>query len=196
MPKANNYNKAITHFVFELGVLKKFRHCGIKYAGINNPDSIAEHVFRTAQIGYILGRMEKNKHPKKIALMCLIHDNAEARIGDHHKIALNYLNKQDIEQAEEKAYYDQVKKLPEEIGTNLWDMYEEFMKQETDESKIAKDADYLELAFQCKEYKDMGTEAAQSWLDNIENALCTNSAKELFKSLTHTKFTEWWKKLH
>lgn len=184
--------KPLTNFIFELGVLKKFRHCGVKFAGVNNPDSIAEHAFRTAQIGYLLAIKEKNKHPEKVAMMCLVHDNGEARIGDHHKIAQRYLETDD---AEEKAYYEQVKTIAKSGGTVFWDLFEEFIQNKTEESMIAHDADYLETAFQAKEYKDIGFQACQSWLDNVEKALHTNSAKKVFRSLVQTQFTEWWKGL-
>lgn len=184
--------KPITNFIFELGILKKFKHCGTYFAGVDNPDSVAEHVFRAAQIGLILAKIEKSKHPEKIALMCLIHDNAESRIGDQHKVILNYLAKEDLDDAEEKACYDQLKSLPKNIGTFFWDLYEEFIEQASKESKIAKDADYLETAFQAKEYLDLGHESCQTWINNIEKVLQTESAKKILASMQRTKFTDWW----
>ncbi len=124
--------------------------------------------------------------------MCLVHDNAEVRIGDHHKISLNYLNTKD---AEEKAFYEQVKPVATHIGTAFWDLYQEFEKRETKESMIAKDADYLETAFQAKEYKDIGHKACQNWLDNVKSALVTKSAKKIFACMLKTEFTDWWQDL-
>ena len=61
----------------------------------------------------------------------------------------------------------------------------------TKEGIVAKDADWLELAFQAKQYIDQGHLAAQNWIDNVEKALETDSAKELLKEMQKTNFTDW-----
>ena len=50
--------KNVVNFIFELNQLKHQKHTGFMLAGVKNPDSVAEHVMRAAQIGYILAIME------------------------------------------------------------------------------------------------------------------------------------------
>ena len=79
-----------------MNMLKRLFHNGPQVAGVKAPDTLAEHVYRAAVIGYILGEME-GKSGEKIAAMLLFHDNPEARIGDHNKIAQRYIETKKIE---------------------------------------------------------------------------------------------------
>ena len=181
-------NKDLCNYIFELGALKKFRHSGFKFAGVMNPDSIAEHAYRAAMIAYLLAKMEKHNNPEKVAFMCLIHDNAEARISDLHKIAQRYI---DPRKAEMKAYKDQTKKLPKDVQKDFIKYFEEYENQNTEEGILIRDADLLETAFQAKEYLDLGYNACQNWISNTESLLKTKSAKKLINAMKKTKFTDW-----
>ncbi|MFA6528651.1 MAG: HD domain-containing protein [Candidatus Gracilibacteria bacterium] len=179
--------KKITNFIFELANLKKFKHCGIKFAGVKDPDSLAEHALRASQIAYILADLEK-ANPEKCALMAMIHDNGEIRVGDQHKISRRYF---DVKPFEKKAFMDQTKNLPTKTGSVFANLYEEFDAQKTKESHIARDSDMLETAFQAKEYLDNGYEKAQLWIDNVKKHLRTESAKKILKEMEKTHFTDW-----
>ncbi|MFA5169285.1 MAG: HD family hydrolase [Candidatus Paceibacterota bacterium] len=185
--------KSIVNYIFEIGVLKRERHNGFKLIGIDNPDSVAEHALRAAQIGYILTVLENKKNgmeinPERVASILIFHDNGEVRIGDLHKVAARYI---DSREAEKNAFADQVKYLPEEFK-NLIKYFEEIEERSTKEGVIAKDADWLEAAFSAKEYYDLGNELAMDWINNVGMALETESAKEIFKEMKETRFTDWW----
>ena len=110
--------KNVVNFIFELNQLKRQRHNGFQAAGVITPDSVAEHVCRAAQIGYILAVME-GADPEKVACMLLIHDNAEVRIGDQNKIAARYFS---VKEAEVKAFDDQLALLGADIEAR-WKNY-------------------------------------------------------------------------
>lgn len=180
----------VVNFIFELSQLRRQKHSGWTLAGIENPNSVAEHQLRAAQIGYLLATME-NADAEKVATMLLIHDNSETRIGDQNKVTAKYINKKE---AEENAFLEQIAGLGE-LVENKWKTYfEEFENRNTKEGVIAKDADWLETAFQAKEYSDLGY-PTQNWIDNVEKALETESAKKLFATMKETKFTDWWSDL-
>lgn len=185
-------NKDLCNYIFELGALKKFRHSGFKFAGVINPDSIAEHAFRAAIIAYFIAKEEKHPDPEKLAFHCLIHDNAEARISDLHKVAQRYI---DPRKAELAAFKEQIGKLPPDTKKNFLKYFREFESGKTTEGKIIKDADLLETSFQAKEYLDLGYTACKNWIDNAETLLNTNTAKSIMKELRKIKFTEWYKNL-
>jgi len=185
--------KSIVNYIFEIGVLRRERHNGFKLIGIDDPDSVAEHALRAAQIGYILTVLENKKNgteinPEKVASMLIFHDNGEARIGDLHKVASRYI---DSSEAEKNAFVDQIKELPEELEC-LIKYFEEFEERGTKEGVIAKDADWLEAAFMAKEYYDLGNQLAMNWVDNVGKALETESAKEILKEMKEIRFTDWW----
>ncbi|NMB48670.1 HD domain-containing protein [Candidatus Kuenenbacteria bacterium] len=187
MPKNNLKNTV--NFIFELNQLKRQKSSGFTLVGVNEPNSVASHVWRAAQIAYILAIMENNPSPEKVATMVLIHDNGEARIGDQHKVASRYFNNSEAEAA---AFSDQLNNLRSEIK-NKWQQYfNEFKNRNTPEGIIAKDADWLETAFQAKEYFDLGYPMVEKWINNVEKAVETKSAKALIKEMKKTKFTDWW----
>ena len=182
----------IVKFFSELGMLKKQKHVGFWLAGVADPDSVAEHSFRTAQIAYILGHLE-GVNPEKCALICLIHDNADARIGDQNKVNARYYK---VKEAEEKAFKEQVENLPREIVDIFYQLFIEKEKRNTKEGVIAQDADWLEVAIQAKEYLEQGYKGCQNWIDNVEKALETKSAKEILKIVKNTDMTNsWWQGL-
>jgi len=184
--------KSIVNFIFELNQLKRQRHSGFQLAGIKNPDTIAEHVLRAAQIGYILATMEGDANPETVCAMIMIHDNGEARIGDQNKVSARYFSK---DNAEEKAFNEQLENLDSKINEKWSAYFQAFENRNTKEGIIAKDADWLETAFQAKEYLDIGYESAQDWINNVEKALETSAAKKLLAEMKKTKFTDWWKDL-
>lgn len=184
--------KAIVNFIFEINLLKRLRSSGWMLAGIENPHSIAEHKLRAAQIGYILAVMEKCENPEKVSAIVMLHDNSEARLGDQNKISARYFDKKE---AETKAFSEQLEGLGEIIEKNWKGYFAEFRDRSTKEGVVARDADWLETAFQAKEYVDLGYGSAQNWIDNVEKAVETKSAKKLLEEMKKTKFTDWWKGL-
>jgi putative hydrolases of HD superfamily len=183
--------KKITNYIFELGALKKFHHSGTRLAGVNEPDTIAEHVYRSALIAFVLADMEK-ADPSKSAMICLLHDNAEARITDLHKVARRYI---DSSKSEKAAFRDQTANLPEDTAKVFNKYFQEFEDQSSKEAVIARDADWLETAFQAKEYLDLGYKVCQEWIDNVGRCIKTRSAKKIFKQMKKTNFADWWRHL-
>ncbi len=185
-----NYEN-LSKYLHELGTLKKFEHCGTKLAGVKTPDTIAEHAHRAAIIGYILAKAE-NANAEKVTIICLLHDNAEARIGDLHKVARRYI---DTEKSEMKAFNEQAERLPEDLKKTFIQFFAEYEEKSSLEAIIARDADMLETAFQAKEYLDLGYKACQDWIDNVAKCVKTKTAKKLVKSMQKGHFTDWWRGL-
>ena len=180
--------KKVVNFIFELSQLKRQTHAGWWKIGVKYPVTVAEHVFRASQIGYILAVMEGDADPEKVVTMIMIHDNAETRIGDQDKVAARYYSKGD---AEAKAFIEQTELLSETIQKKWQAYFDEHESRTTKEGIIAKDADWLEQAFQAKEYVDTGYKAAQNWIDNVVEAVETESAKKIVREMQNVKFTEW-----
>jgi len=184
--------KKLVNFIFEINQLKRQRHSGFQLAGVKNPDSVAEHALRAAQIGYILATMEGYASPEKVVSMLVIHDNPEARTGDQNKVSARYFSNK---KAEQMAFSDQIINLGKEIEKKWQGYFYEFENRNTKEGIIAKDADWLEVAFQAKEYLDQGYYAVEDWINNVEKALETESAKKIIKEMKKTKYADWWQGL-
>jgi putative hydrolase of HD superfamily len=176
---------AYVSFIFELGHLRRIKHEGWRIVGVDDPDSVAEHSLRAAQIAFVLASME-GKDPYKVCAMAVFHDMGECRIGDLHKIAARY-----VEADEERVVKDQTISLGE-TGKDIFDMWNQIDNRLTPEGIIAKDADYLEQAFLAREYVEKGYRHAQEWINNVRDALQTESAKKLIDELECCGYNDWW----
>lgn len=184
--------KNVVNFIFELSQLKRQVHSGWWKIGVKQPVTVAEHVFRASQIGYILATMEGDANPEKVVTIIMIHDNGEARIGDQDKVAARYYSNSE---AEKKAFTEQTELLSESIQKKWQVYFDQYENRTSKEGIIAKDADWLEQAFQAKEYVDTGYKTAQNWIENVAKALETESAKKIIAEMQKTEFTEWFKDL-
>lgn len=176
--------KNIANFLFEAGMLKRTPRSGFQFLG-TGAESVAEHIFRTTCIGYALGKLAKNVNVDRMIKMCLFHDLPEARTGD-----LNYVNKKYVEADERKAVQDLSATLP--FGNELKELIEEFIEGKTEEAKLARDADQLEMILALKEYKDLGNTYAEEWLSFSLKRLQTDSAKQLAATILETDSSLWW----
>ncbi len=181
--------KNIIKFIFELGQQRRVSHEGWKLLGIKHPDNVAEHSLRAAQIGYVLAVMEKYPNPEEVCSMLVFHDMAECRVGDLHKVAARYVEADELRAAE-----DQTRELGE-FGEKILDLWKQVEEKTTTAGRIAKDADYLESAVSGKEYLEQGHAFAQDWINNVANAVKTESAKKLVAELQQTGSNEWWRGL-
>ena len=118
----------------------------------------------------------------------MIHDISETRINDAHKIVARYM---DAKAGEDAAFKDQLELLPDLISQPFGEMFNQFQNKNSPEGIIAKDADYLECAFQAKEYMDLGYKSTADWLKNIDERLKTKTAKDLFATLVKRDSKAW-----
>ncbi len=176
--------KNIANFLFEAGMLKRTPRSGFQFLG-TGAESVAEHIFRTTYIGYALGKLAAGANVDRMIKMCLFHDLPEARTGD-----LNYVNKKYVEAHEKKAVEDLAKTLS--FGDEIKELIEEFNEGTTDEARLARDADQLEMILALKEYKDLGNKYADEWLEFSLKRLQTDSARELAKTILETDSSLWW----
>ena len=176
-------------FLFELGMLKRVQREGWKLLGISNPESIAEHSLRAAQIGYILAVCEQYESPEKICSMLVFHDIGECRIGDIHKVANRY-----IDTNERHVVKEQTQDLGT-IGEKIFALWDTIEQQNTVGGIIAKDADLLEMVVTACELRHMNILGLENWLQNTEKRLQTHTAKTFFSEITHSDPISWWKGL-
>ncbi|WP_174534394.1 HD domain-containing protein [Micromonospora chalcea] len=171
---SDNPDAAAMSFIFEAGVLKRAARTGWWFAGVQHPESIAEHSFRTALIGMMLAAME-GADPGRVSMLCVLHDTQETRITDIPHIAKRYLNT--VPNMAVTA--DQVAHCPPAIADVITAAVAEYEAGETLEAVVARDADKLECLVQAVEYRHQGVADVQRWIDNSRAALRTTSAHRL-----------------
>ncbi len=176
--------KHLANFFFEAGMLKRTPRTGFQFLG-SGAESVAEHSFRATLIGYTLARLDGCVDVGKVLQMCLFHDIPEARTGD-----LNYVNKKYVQVDEKKAVDDLARTLP--FGDEYRALLEEFAAAESDEARIAHDADQLEMILALKEYKDLGNRYADEWYPFSVRRLRTETARRLAETIWATDSSRWW----
>jgi putative hydrolase of HD superfamily len=175
-------------FFAEAGLLKRVKRSGWWVAGIENPESVADHCFRCAVIGFYMAH-EEGADPYRVLAMTLFNDIHEARINDLHKMGHFYI---DFKDAEKRVFKDQVAPLPSKVRAALIDIRGDYDTQKTHEALIARDADILECLVQAKEYQDNGYPVARKFLRRAPGFLKTRTAQKLWKSLQRWDSTVWW----
>jgi putative hydrolase of HD superfamily len=186
----------LTEFIFELGQLKRTPRTGWLKLGIKDPETVAEHSFSTAAIGFLLAEME-GLDPYQVAGYCLFHDVAETRTGDLDWLAQKYLDRGNYLSSD--VIKDQIAKLPDQIKTSMEELYKD-PEEGGEINKLARDADLLDLIFQAIVYVKSGNDGAKEWFDNTIPLLKTDSAREIADNLqerdkdgTLNELIRWWK---
>jgi len=163
----------LVSFIFELGQLKRTPRSGWLKLGVNDPESVADHSFRTAAIGFLLGELE-GENPFEVAGYCLFHDMAETRTLDLDRLAQEYLKKEDYISSD--VIESQINGLPEKLRSSFKELMDD-----TDNSDglkvLARDADLLDLIFQALEISHQGNPLARNWFYNTLPSLKTESGK-------------------
>lgn len=177
---------AIAAFAFEMGVLKRQRRSGWWHAGVRDPESIAEHSLRVAQLAGMIAAAEGGD-PARAAYMGLWHDSQETRIGDIPHSAKPYLTAA----SNVDITVDQVAGMPESVASSLVNAVEEYEAKESLEAICARDADKLECLIQALEYRDLGVQRVQSWIDSSRAALKTETAQRIADVALTTSPLSW-----
>lgn len=173
-------------YLLEAGLLKRAKRTGWWIVGVKDPETIAEHSFRTALIGATLAMME-GADPARTALLCLFHDTQETRVGDIPHVGRRYLTAA----SNQDVTADQVSACPEPVRAGVQAVVDEYETGESLEAVIARDADKLECLIQGIEYREQGHQNAQGWIDTSRERLKTASANDLADAALQMNSLEW-----
>jgi putative hydrolase of HD superfamily len=164
--------EAILSFIEEIGILKSLPRTGWLIHGIKNGESIADHCYRMTLLSMLLADTLVAKGMKldteKVMRLSLLHEIAEARIGDIPFTVLTYIPEEVKEIGERKAVTSMLEKFGS-IGKWYQELWEEFEQNETIEAKLVRAADKLELMIQVLEYEKLGYQSLNQFWDNDWN---------------------------
>ena len=164
--------EAILSFIEEIGILKSLPRTGWLIHGIKNGESIADHCYRMTLLSMLLADTLVAKGMKldteKVMRLSLLHEIAEARIGDIPFTVLTYIPEEVKEIGERKAVTSMLEKFGS-IGKWYQELWEEFERNETIEAKLVRAADKLELMIQVLEYEKLGYQSLNQFWENDWN---------------------------
>lgn len=163
--------------------LKTTKRTGWIMRGVQNPESIADHMYRMSLMAMV-SSFSTTLNTDKCIKLALIHDLAEAKVGDiTPHCGVSDKEKYDLE-LETMEYISEMLG-PLLGGDEILSLWKEYEAGSTEEAKLLKDLDKIEMILQAQEYEAEGrheksldqfftstegkwrTEIGKTWADEI-----------------------------
>jgi putative hydrolases of HD superfamily len=180
---------ALVNLLYEVGHLKRIPRTGWLRAGVDRPESVAEHSHRTAVIAYFIAIAE-GANPDRAAAIALVHDLPETRSGDLDYVQRLYVSAQH----DEGIAKDQARDLPADMAEALLGLIRQHADNDSPEAACTRDADKLECLLQARQYVKEHPDA-QGWVDSMAPLIKTKTGRVLAKIAMETDPGDWWREL-
>jgi putative hydrolase of HD superfamily len=180
---------AVARLVYEQGYLKRLPRAGWLVAGVPDPESVADHSFRTGLLAGLPAAME-GADPARATLLALWHDTQETRTGDTPYVARAYVTTT----APAEVTGAQTAAMPEALRSLVRAVVAEYEAGRTVEALVARDADKLDCLAQALEYRAQGNADTQDWVDSSLAALRTAAGRRLAETLLRQPPRAWWER--
>ena len=187
MASANNEIQNIFEFCKLLGNLKHLDRTGWVRKKVEKPESVAGHMYRMALLSFLApngSSLDKSKCIK----MSLVHDLGESIVGDitpHDGVS-----KEEKYQLEKNALERIAKLLPESVGKEICELWNEYEGGVTHESLYVRDLDKFDMIFQAHEYEQKENVDLQEFFTSTEGWFKTDLVKswaEQLKEIRNSK---------
>ena len=175
-------------FFKTVGKSKRLLRSGPVREGIKDPESVAEHSFRTGVIAMVLAdKLNYELDKGKLVKMALIHDIGEIVTGD---VVVQRGEVLDLKLRDEKEDQERVgiKQIFNQIqeGNIYVEIFEEMIERKSLEAKVFWQFDKLEMAFTALEYEEeQGKQLEEFFLDantHMKEPLLRKILSDIIKS--------------
>lgn len=191
MSARNNLLPLLTH----IQLLKQLPRTGWLFAGVAQPESVADHSFVVSWLALILANRINDAYTEqgltqpldvaKIVQIALVHDIAESLLTDLPKRSVDFLGKAVKYQAETAAMQQIFQPMPN--GAHYIACWREYADATTPEGRLVRDADKLEMIHQALCYEQRGhRNLAEFW---SEPQWHYQSSRDLFEALSRLRTT-------
>ncbi|KAI0825774.1 HD domain-containing protein [Irpex lacteus] len=138
-------------FVHVLERLKTQKRTGWVDHNVPGPESISDHMYRMAVLAMCTS--DSSLDIPKCVMMCLVHDLAEAQVGDiTPREGISKAEKRKLEaEAMHNFVHEMLHNSP--AAQRIESLWQEYEAGETPEAKFVKDLDRFEMASQASEYE-------------------------------------------
>lgn len=151
-------------FLTHVQALKQLPRTGWLFAGVAQPESVAEHSFVLSWLALLLAEQINQAYTAqglnqpldvaRIAQIALVHDLAESILTDLPKRSTDLLGKAVKHQAEALAMQQICRQLPNHA--HYLACWQEYVDGTTPEGRLVRDADKLEMIHQALCYEQAG----------------------------------------
>lgn len=188
--------KSLFSFFRLCGELKHLKRTGWVANAVQNPETVAGHMYRMAMMCFLFKSTPSNAPPppsgqltacsghvdrEKCLRMALVHDLAESIVGDitpHQGVSKSEKYRMEMEAMEHIRTL-----VPKEVGCELYDLWKEYEENKTTEAILVKDLDAFDMVFQAHEYE-------KSQNRPLELQEFFDSTKDRFKNSEVQKWVE------
>lgn len=153
---ASSSSRAAIDFLTLTRSLKTTKRTGWVMSGVQNPESIADHMYRMSLMAMIASFSNESLDTNRCIKLALIHDLAEAKVGD----ITPHCGVSDEEKYKlELGTMEQIQSMlgPLLGGDEILDLWKEYEEGSTTEAKLLKDLDKIEMILQAQEYEAEGS---------------------------------------
>jgi len=157
----------------QVAALKLLPRTGWLQRGVSGAESVAEHIFGVAVLALLVGDSVAGVDRGKLLAIALIHDLAEALLGDLPASARRLIGVATKHEAERCAAEELFAALPGRAEyLALW---EEYIAADSVEARLIKELDRIEMLAQALAYERAGNrglsefwaDASQGWSDEF-----------------------------
>jgi len=149
--------QALVRFFVRSGRLKAERRRGwVKKLGLTAPESVADHSYRTALMAMVISD-SRGLDTGRALRLALLHDLPEAVVGDAMPEERSGRRKTAIET---KAMEDLLSELPPGLRALYKDAWKDFVDGKSEEARLVRQLDKLEMAIQAWEYAQDSSDPA------------------------------------
>jgi putative hydrolase of HD superfamily len=149
----------LLRFFIVSGRLKsEMRRGWVKKLGMSHPESVADHSYRTALMAMVISD-SRGLDTGRALRLALLHDLPEAIVGDAMPEERSGKLKTTVET---KAMRELLRDVSPEVRSLYHDMWQEFVEGKTEEARLVRQLDKLEMAIQAWEYVKKEPRSAES----------------------------------
>ncbi len=167
--------------ILAMNKLKQRKRKGWVLRGVKNPESVAEHSWRSSTMALLLAPPGYDQD--KLARMCLTHDVCEIFGEDY--TPLDGISMEEKEKREKKSLDKFLKLMPRKQAEEWRKLIQEFEEGKTKEAKLGKDIEVLEMVYQAYEYEKAKNfkKDLTEFLFTSQKRMKTKIGKKLFNEL-------------
>jgi len=170
----------IIKFLRMSGRLKRILRSGWVEVGVDCPESVADHTFRTAVLCMIFSDLEDLDGLKMIR-MALLHDLPETIIGD---LTPSEKTGEALER-EDAAMKHLLSLLPEGLQQRYLKIWLEYIECKTEEAAVVRQLEKLEMTLQAREYEEvqLSPKGLERFIESADEIVTSPEIRKLFGSI-------------
>jgi putative hydrolase of HD superfamily len=158
--------KNVLEFLYTCGHLKTEKRTGWMDHKVNQPESIADHMYRMAIISFLIQDPKLSR--EKCMKLCLVHDMSESLVGDI--TPYQGISKEEKHLLEKEAMDKIRKTIPGRVGDEIFDLWMDYESGSSEEARLVKEIDKFEMIVQALEYEKAQGLCLQSFFDYVKSS--------------------------